>query len=76
MIRAIFKNVVLATAGPLPGQFTDENLTRWVQLRRGTFSAELDAGVTHLLCTPEILKARGPRGISASPRPSPSSTLA
>lgn len=27
MVRVIFKNVVLATAVPLPGQFTDENLS-------------------------------------------------
>lgn len=63
MVRAIFKNVVLATAGPLPGQFTDENLARWVALRKGTFSAELDDDVTHLLCTPELFKERGPRGM-------------
>lgn len=65
MVRAIFKSVVLATAGPLPGQFTDENLARWMALRKGTFSADLDDEVTHLLCTAELFKERGPRGMSS-----------
>lgn len=63
MVRAIFKNVVLATAGPLPGQFTEDNLARWMAFRKGTFSAELHDDVTHLLCTAELFKERGPRGM-------------
>ncbi|MBE3049544.1 hypothetical protein IMZ48_45015 [Candidatus Bathyarchaeota archaeon] len=70
MVRAIFKKVVLATAGPLPGHFTVENITNWVQLRKGTFSSELDASVTHVLCTEELLKERGPRGMTLLPPPS------
>ena len=63
MVRALFKNMVIATAGALPAPFTDENITRWAGLRKGTFSAELDEYVTHLLCTPELLEKRGPRGM-------------
>ena len=66
MVRAIFKNVVLATAGPLPGQLTDDNLARWMAFRKGSFSAELDEYVTHLLCTPELFEERGPRGMPTS----------
>lgn len=75
MVRAIFKNVVLAAAGPLPGQFTDENLAKWIELRKGTFSRELHERVTHLLCTEELLRERGPRGMSPSPPQSCSCTL-
>ncbi|PNH34916.1 hypothetical protein BJF96_g1827 [Verticillium dahliae] len=34
MAPAIFKNMVLATAGPLPGQFTEENLAMWIKQRK------------------------------------------
>ena len=67
MVRAIFKNLVLAAAGPLPGQFTDENLIKWTELRKGTFSCELDERVTHLLCTEELLRERGLRGMHPHP---------
>ena len=67
MVRAIFKNVVLTAAGPLPGQFTDDNLAKWIELRKGTFSRELDERVTHLLCTEELLRERGPRGMPPFP---------
>lgn len=75
MVRAIFKNVVLTAAGPLPGQFTDENLAKWIELRKGTFSHELDERVTHLLCTEELLRERGPRGMPPSPQQSCLSSL-
>src|SRR5687768_15225494 len=38
----IFKNRVIATAGPLPGQLTIENLKRWTEYRRGRFSNEFN----------------------------------
>ncbi|RDA90474.1 hypothetical protein CP533_3044 [Ophiocordyceps camponoti-saundersi (nom. inval.)] len=61
MPRPIFKDRVIAVAGPLPGQLTTENLRRWTETRRGRFSDELDSTVTHLLCTPEQFEQRVPR---------------
>ncbi|KAG7146349.1 hypothetical protein HYQ46_004850 [Verticillium longisporum] len=58
MAPAIFKNMVLATAGPLPGQFTEENLAMWIKQRKGQFVKDMDQSVTHLLCTDEQYKAR------------------
>ncbi|OTA01588.1 hypothetical protein A9Z42_0019050 [Trichoderma parareesei] len=51
MPRKIFKNLVIATAGPLPGQLTAENLRQWTALRKGVFTEDYDDQVTHLLCT-------------------------
>ncbi|KAM0601238.1 hypothetical protein ACHAPN_000237 [Verticillium nonalfalfae] len=58
MAPAIFKNMVLATAGPLPGQFTEENLATWIKQRKGQFVKDMDQSITHLLCTDEQYKAR------------------
>ncbi|KAM0284856.1 hypothetical protein ACHAQH_001777 [Verticillium albo-atrum] len=58
MAPAIFKNMVFATAGPLPGQFTEENLAMWTKQRKGQFTKDMDESVTHLLCTDEHYKAR------------------
>ena len=64
MAPAIFKNMVFATAGPLPDQMTDENIRLWAQQRRGRFSTELHWDVTHLLCTEEQVLNKVPRGTS------------
>jgi hypothetical protein len=56
--RAIFKNMVIATAGPMPDQFTDEKLKLWTEQRKGSFSREWNDTVTHLLCTTEQFKGR------------------
>ncbi|KAK7415865.1 hypothetical protein QQX98_005554 [Neonectria punicea] len=61
MPRQIFKNRVLAAAGPLPGQLTVENLDRWSQIRKGRFTEDFDDDVTHLLCTREQFNKRVPR---------------
>ncbi|EEY20572.1 predicted protein [Verticillium alfalfae VaMs.102] len=58
MAPAIFKNMVLATAGPLPGQFTEDNLATWIKQRKGQFVKDMNQSVTHLLCTDEQYKAR------------------
>ncbi|CAI4219145.1 unnamed protein product [Parascedosporium putredinis] len=65
MVRAIFKGKILATAGPMPGQFTEENMARWTALRGGTLSPELNDRVTHLLATMEQFEKRVPRGLHA-----------
>ena len=62
MVRQIFKNRVIAAAGPLPGQLTVDNLKRWTSMRKGTFSDNFDETVTHLLCTEEQFRKRAPRG--------------
>ena len=46
----------------LGGQWTDVNIARWVGQRRGVFTAQMDDSVTHLLCSPDEFKNKGPRG--------------
>lgn len=58
----IFKNKVIAVAGPLPGQLNHDNLKRWTENRRGRFSETFDEDVTHLLCTRAQFRQRGERG--------------
>ncbi|KEY67244.1 hypothetical protein S7711_06711 [Stachybotrys chartarum IBT 7711] len=60
MPRQIFKNRVIAAAGPLPGLLTVENLKHWTQLRKGRFTEQLDEDVTHLLCTREQFNRKVP----------------
>ncbi|UKZ82310.1 hypothetical protein TrVFT333_010096 [Trichoderma virens FT-333] len=59
MPRRIFKNLVIATAGPLPGQLTVDSLRQWTTIRKGTFTEEFDEQVTHLLFKEAL--ARGKR---------------
>ncbi|CAM1502964.1 Fc.00g077400.m01.CDS01 [Cosmosporella sp. VM-42] len=61
MPRQIFKNKRIATAGPLPGQLTVDNLKRWTTIRKGQFTEDLDETVTHLLCTGEQFAKKVPR---------------
>ncbi|KAH0495390.1 hypothetical protein TgHK011_008947 [Trichoderma gracile] len=61
MPRKIFKNLVIATAGPLPGQLTTENLRQWTAIRKGVFTEDFDDQVTHLLCTREQFDQKLPR---------------
>ncbi|KAH7143949.1 hypothetical protein EDB81DRAFT_857361 [Dactylonectria macrodidyma] len=60
MPRQIFKNYVIAAAGPLPGQLTVENLKRWTQIRKGRFTNDFNQHVTHLLCTREQFNKKVP----------------
>ncbi|KAM0214925.1 hypothetical protein ACHAQI_003407 [Fusarium lateritium] len=61
MPAQIFKDRVLAAAGPLPGQLTIENMKRWTSLRKGVFLEDFDDNVTHLLCTKEQFDKKVPR---------------
>lgn len=61
--KPIFKDLVIAIAGSLDGQWTEVNVARWVSQRDGHFAAQMDAKVTHLVCSEEAYKARGPRGM-------------
>nr|XP_036575361.1 brct domain-containing protein [Colletotrichum truncatum]KAF6781919.1 brct domain-containing protein [Colletotrichum truncatum] len=56
MVKAIFKNLVLAAAGP--NEHKIEDLKSWTELRKGRFSLDMDETVTHLLCTNDQFKAR------------------
>ncbi|TEA18043.1 hypothetical protein C8034_v011214 [Colletotrichum sidae] len=51
MVKAIFRNFVLAAAGP--NEHTLEQLQSWTALRKGRFAADMNDSVTHLLCTDE-----------------------
>ncbi|KAF4977337.1 hypothetical protein FZEAL_6109 [Fusarium zealandicum] len=61
MAPQIFKGRVLAAAGPLPGQFTIENLKHWTKIRKGNFRDDFDEDVTHLLCTRDQFNKKVPR---------------
>ncbi|PHH62691.1 hypothetical protein CDD81_6760 [Ophiocordyceps australis] len=61
MPRPIFKDRVIAAAGPLPDQFTIDKLKQWTAIRKGTFSETFDHQVTHLLCTREQFDKKVPR---------------
>jgi hypothetical protein len=61
MAPQIFKGMVFAIAGPLEGQLTEENITRWADQRGGKFSKEFTKEVTHLLCNLEQFNKRGQR---------------
>ncbi|KAK0646674.1 hypothetical protein B0T16DRAFT_328323 [Cercophora newfieldiana] len=55
--KPIFRSLVIATAATLPGeQYTDPNLARWIALRAGRYSLDMDASVTHLVCGPSEFK--------------------
>ncbi|KAK1242587.1 hypothetical protein MKX08_005399 [Trichoderma sp. CBMAI-0020] len=61
MPRRIFKNLVIAAAGPLPGQLTVDSLRQWTTIRKGVFTEDFDEHVTHLLCTREQFNQKLPR---------------
>ncbi|KAF6845462.1 brct domain-containing protein [Colletotrichum musicola] len=56
MVKAIFKDFVIATAGP--NDHKPEELKSWIELRKGRFSLDMDESVTHLLCTEDQFKTR------------------
>ncbi|OHW93554.1 brct domain-containing protein [Colletotrichum incanum] len=57
MVRAIFKNLVIAAAGAFPDDCPSEQTAKeWAKLRQGRFSSDLDDSVTHLICTDEEFK--------------------
>ncbi|KAL7823451.1 hypothetical protein V8C26DRAFT_425534 [Trichoderma gracile] len=58
MPRKIFKNLVIATAGPLPGQLTTENLRQWTTIRKGVFTEDFDDQVTHLLFKEALVRGK------------------
>lgn len=73
--KPIFKDLVIAIASSLDGQWTEVNVARWVSQRDGHFVAQMGANVTHLVCSEEAYQARGPRGtlpfLFAFPLPTP-----
>ncbi|KAK1769225.1 hypothetical protein QBC33DRAFT_347514 [Phialemonium atrogriseum] len=59
--KPIFRDLVVSMACQLGGQWTDTNISRWVNQRSGVFITEMNNSVTHLICSPEEFKKRGPR---------------
>ncbi|EGO57882.1 hypothetical protein NEUTE1DRAFT_43047 [Neurospora tetrasperma FGSC 2508] len=57
--RPIFKGLNIALSGTFHGQWTDTNISRWVNLRAGTFSWRMSEDVTHLVCTKEEFDKKG-----------------
>lgn len=64
MVRQIFKNKVIAAAGPLPGQLTVQKLQQWTEMRKGKFTTTIDEHVTHLLCSRDQFRKDVPKGQS------------
>lgn len=60
--KPIFQGLVIATAGSMGETWTDVNLSRWISLRKGSFVHQMDASVTHLVCTQEEAKTKTPKG--------------
>lgn len=58
MVRAIFKDLVIASAGSFPDGITIERAKSWTEMRKGLFVSDMDDSVTHLLCTDEEFKAK------------------
>lgn len=65
--KPIFRDLIIAIAGDLGGQWTDANIQRWVTMRAGKFNQDMDGSVTHLVCSPEEFKKKGSRGMSVYP---------
>lgn len=67
-MKPIFRGLTIAVVGDLGGNpsWTDTNITRWVELRKGRFVREMSDDVTHVLCSKEEFKRMGPMGASQS----------
>lgn len=59
--RPIFRGLNIVISGTFEDQWTDTNISRWVTLRKGTFSVRMSKEVTHLVCTKEEFDKRGPK---------------
>ncbi|OHE96082.1 hypothetical protein CORC01_08619 [Colletotrichum orchidophilum] len=59
MVRAVFKNMIIAAAGAFPSDCPSEHAAKeWTEQRGGRFSSDLDDSVTHLICTDEDFKIK------------------
>ncbi|KAJ4361375.1 hypothetical protein N0V85_009411, partial [Neurospora sp. IMI 360204] len=63
--RPFLRGLNIAISGTFKGQWTDTNISRWVNLRAGTFSLRMSEDVTHLVCTEEEFDKKGPKGREA-----------
>ncbi|KAK4456022.1 hypothetical protein QBC34DRAFT_432319 [Podospora aff. communis PSN243] len=57
-VKPVFSSFVIAVAAPLGGQYTDTNLNRWITLRAGRYSLDMDESVTHLVVPHEDFKTK------------------
>jgi hypothetical protein len=62
--RPIFEGVVVSITGELEGQWTEANISRWLTQRRGRLVQAMDETVTHLVCTEDEFRKKGPKGKS------------
>lgn len=60
--KPIFKNMIIAVACSLGGQWTDTNISRWVSRRGGVLTSEMTDQVTHFICPVEEYKSKTLRG--------------
>lgn len=65
MPRQIFKNLVIALAGPPPSDISLSSVKNWISIRKGQFADVFDKEVTHVLCTHEQFRKRIPPGTFA-----------
>ena len=54
----------VAVTGDFGSARSHEKMKQWVEKNGGTFSKEITKSVTHLVCSKEEWKRKGPMGIS------------
>ncbi|KAK3391770.1 hypothetical protein B0T20DRAFT_64743 [Sordaria brevicollis] len=57
--KPIFRGLNIAISGTFEGQWTDANISKWVNLRAAKFSSQMSEDVTHLVCTKEEFEKKG-----------------
>ena len=67
--KPIFEDLVICTDDSvMDSTWSDVNITRWVSLRKGVFTYEMDASATHLVCSEDDIKHMTPKGMIEQPR--------
>ncbi|KAK4216698.1 hypothetical protein QBC37DRAFT_84564 [Rhypophila decipiens] len=66
--RPIFQGLVIAVTGFKGGKWNETNMSRWISLRKGRLSSQMDASVTHLVCSEEDVKQKHPKVREAQKR--------
>jgi hypothetical protein len=62
-VKPIFRGLTIAVAGDLGGgQWSDANISHWVELREGKFVREMSEDVTHLVCNGDEFRRMGGMG--------------
>ncbi|KAM7200234.1 hypothetical protein V8F33_003952 [Rhypophila sp. PSN 637] len=66
--RPIFQGLVIAVTSFKGGEWNETNMSRWISLRKGRLSSQVDASVTHLICSEEDVKNKHPKVREAQKR--------